>query len=241
MYFLKKFLNYTTLWLFFKLSFIFCLKCVKCYCHPELDSGSLQQPRFWMTEGNTFRCKFRMTVINLIVYKIHMEQQIADLLKEKIKENYDIALDNIRLEVPPKKELWDFAFGCFVLSRDLKKNPTQIAMELKKILNSYCHSELVPQGHFLRSFRICHYNNSPDSESSSEWHTTSSEWHTFKFRMNNNIFYLKNLFQINLSAIFTAFTEPCHFFKLYSVYFILTGTSINFISFFFISSTSSDA
>ena len=134
MYFLKKFLNYTTLWLFFKLSFIFCLKCVKCYCHPELDSGSLQQPRFWMTEGNTFRCKFRMTVINLIVYKIHMEQQIADLLKEKIKENYDIVLDNIKLEVPPKKELWDFAFGCFVLSRDLKKNPAQIAMEVSGLI-----------------------------------------------------------------------------------------------------------
>ena len=117
-----------------------------------------------------------------------MEQQIADLLKEKIKENYDIALDNIRLEVPPKKELWDFAFGCFVLSRDLKKNPTQIAMELKKILNSYCHPELVPQGHNnLGSIK------NRDSESSLEWHTclieeVTTAWPYINIRVSKTIF-----------------------------------------------------
>ncbi len=69
-----------------------------------------------------------------------MEQQIALLLKQKIKENYDLDLNDIKLETPPKKDLWDFAFGCFLLARDLKKNPAQIADE---ILESLKNEELI--------------------------------------------------------------------------------------------------
>ena len=63
-----------------------------------------------------------------------MEKQIIALLAKVIKENYDIELSDIKLEFPPKKDLWDFAFGCFVLSRDLKKNPAMIANELWDLL-----------------------------------------------------------------------------------------------------------
>lgn len=59
-----------------------------------------------------------------------MEKQISELLIKKIKEKYNIDLDDIKLEVPPKKDLGDFAFGCFMLSKELKKNPAQIAEEL---------------------------------------------------------------------------------------------------------------
>jgi arginyl-tRNA synthetase len=63
-----------------------------------------------------------------------MEKQISLLLQKIIREKYDVSLDEIKLEFPPKKDLWDFAFGCFVLSRDLKKNPAMIAGELSNYL-----------------------------------------------------------------------------------------------------------
>jgi arginyl-tRNA synthetase len=65
-----------------------------------------------------------------------MEKQIIALLAKVIKENYDIELSNIKLEFPPKKDLGDFAFGCFVLSRDLKKNPAMISNELSELLQN---------------------------------------------------------------------------------------------------------
>jgi hypothetical protein len=57
----------------------------------------------------------------------------------------------------------------------------------------------------------------------------------------NKSVYLKNLFHINLIAIFIALLDFCHFDILYSVYFISTGTSINFILFEAIISSSSYA
>jgi hypothetical protein len=34
-----------------------------------------------------------------------MEDKIISLLKDLIKSQYDIEIDNIKLEIPPKKEL----------------------------------------------------------------------------------------------------------------------------------------
>ncbi len=59
-----------------------------------------------------------------------MEDKLKQIIKDIIKTNYDIELSDIKLEIPPKKEFWDFAFGCFVLSRELKKSPDMIATEL---------------------------------------------------------------------------------------------------------------
>ncbi len=64
-----------------------------------------------------------------------MELQIIELLQKIIKELYWVELKEIKLETPPKKELWDFAFGCFTLARDLKKAPPIIAWELAEVLN----------------------------------------------------------------------------------------------------------
>ena len=64
-----------------------------------------------------------------------MEQKLINVIKQIIKENYWIELNDIKLETPPKKNLWDYAFGCFVLSKDLKKNPAQIASELSELFN----------------------------------------------------------------------------------------------------------
>ncbi len=64
-----------------------------------------------------------------------MKQELIQLLQEVIQKNYNLELDEITLENPPKKALWDYAFWCFVLSRDLKKNPAQIAREISELLN----------------------------------------------------------------------------------------------------------
>jgi len=63
-----------------------------------------------------------------------METQIINILKKVIKENYNIEISDVTLENPPKKELGDFAFGCFVLSKELKKSPAMIASDLELLL-----------------------------------------------------------------------------------------------------------
>jgi len=63
-----------------------------------------------------------------------MQLELQKFLKNIIKDNYDIVLDEVKLDIPPKKELWDFAFACFVLSKELKKSPNVIAQDLSKII-----------------------------------------------------------------------------------------------------------
>lgn len=63
-----------------------------------------------------------------------MEENIKNILKNIIKLNYNIDLEDIRLEVPPKKELWDFSFWVFSLSKDLKIKPNQIVLDLVDLL-----------------------------------------------------------------------------------------------------------
>jgi len=55
-----------------------------------------------------------------------------DIFKQKIieflKEN--TPLENIELEVPPNPDMGDYAFPCFGLAKELKKNPVEIAKDL---------------------------------------------------------------------------------------------------------------
>ncbi len=72
-----------------------------------------------------------------------MEEKLIELIHKVLLEKYNIDLSEIKLETPPKKELWDFAFGCFVLARDLKKSPAIISEELIDLLKgSYLIKEL---------------------------------------------------------------------------------------------------
>ncbi len=59
-----------------------------------------------------------------------MESKISTIIKNSIKELYWVELEEIQLKTPPKKELWDFAFWCFILAKDLKKSPIVIAQEI---------------------------------------------------------------------------------------------------------------
>jgi len=56
------------------------------------------------------------------------EQDIISALKKSVK-------GEITLEVPPDPKLGDFAFPCFSLAKEMKKNPVQIAQELSKSLH----------------------------------------------------------------------------------------------------------
>lgn len=59
-----------------------------------------------------------------------MENTLKQEILKVIKEKYNIVLDDIKLTIPPKKEMWDFAFNCGILSRELRKSPTIISVEL---------------------------------------------------------------------------------------------------------------
>lgn len=59
-----------------------------------------------------------------------MENLLKVEVLKVIKEKYNIVLDDIKLTIPPKKEMWDFAFNCGMLSRELKKSPAMIADDL---------------------------------------------------------------------------------------------------------------
>lgn len=59
-----------------------------------------------------------------------MRANLENNLLEVINNKYNIDLKSLQLREPPKKELWDFAFNCWVLAKQLRKNPTLIAAEL---------------------------------------------------------------------------------------------------------------
>ena len=62
-----------------------------------------------------------------------IQEQVKSFIKEKIKEKYDLELLDFELSIPPKDELWDYAFWAFNVSKLLKKNPMETAIELKSI------------------------------------------------------------------------------------------------------------
>lgn len=63
-----------------------------------------------------------------------IKAKVSGILKQIIKEIYNVDLEEIKLENPPKKELGDFCFGPFILAKTTGKNPVLISNELKNIL-----------------------------------------------------------------------------------------------------------
>ena len=60
--------------------------------------------------------------------------RFKELIAKKISEN--ISLDEHKIleliEVPPKPELGDYAFPCFILAKEMKKSPAEISKELSE-------------------------------------------------------------------------------------------------------------
>ena len=56
---------------------------------------------------------------------------IMDFRKEVEKIiKAELNIDNFTLEVPPDQKMGDFAFPCFILAKEFKKSPVEIAKEL---------------------------------------------------------------------------------------------------------------
>ncbi|ATU04866.1 arginine--tRNA ligase [Candidatus Gracilibacteria bacterium HOT-871] len=82
-----------------------------------------------------------------------MKTKLQNILKEIIFNLYDLENPEISLENPPKKELGDFAFGPFLLAKELKKNPVQIGAEIISELKKYPEIENVNQaGPYINIF-----------------------------------------------------------------------------------------
>lgn len=55
------------------------------------------------------------------------------LIKKQIKLTSQEILE--RIEIPPSSEMGDFAFPCFFLASQLKKNPADIALEIRELIS----------------------------------------------------------------------------------------------------------
>ena len=71
-------------------------------------------------------------------FKLHnpVKLYLSELIQKAISESFskDIELEEIysMLSIPPKLENGDFAFGCFKMSKDLKKSPPEISKVLSE-------------------------------------------------------------------------------------------------------------
>lgn len=68
-----------------------------------------------------------------------MKNLVIDVLEKALKKKkITFAREELEraLEVPPKKEMGDFAFPCFILARELKMAPHQIALELRAAIGT---------------------------------------------------------------------------------------------------------
>ncbi len=72
-----------------------------------------------------------------------MEQKIKNALKKILQRD-------IVLEIPPDSSLGDYAFPCFSLAQEFKKNPVAIALDLQKQLQKQFHVEA--KGPYLNFF-----------------------------------------------------------------------------------------
>ena len=73
------------------------------------------------------------------------KEEIATLLKKELKRD-------VTLEVPPDQKLGDFAFPCFSLAKEFKKNPAVIAQELAQKIKAPFIDHIDVQGAYLNFF-----------------------------------------------------------------------------------------
>jgi arginyl-tRNA synthetase len=80
-----------------------------------------------------------------------MKEKVASLLSKHIKLSKNAILEAI--EIPKDPALGDYAFPCFALAKELKKNPAEIAKDLvKKINASNDFEKIQPQGPYINFF-----------------------------------------------------------------------------------------
>jgi len=87
-----------------------------------------------------------------------MRQVIARLLKKALEKN-KIELEEQEIlnliEIPPSSELGDYAVPCFVFASKLKRNPSEIALELRADIQGYSEKDfedIQTQGAYINFF-----------------------------------------------------------------------------------------
>lgn len=76
------------------------------------------------------------------------------LISEKIAEIVDLDAKTIedKIEIPPKSDMGDFAFPCFILSKVMKKAPNLIAVDLAEKINKDNLEKVEALGPYLNFF-----------------------------------------------------------------------------------------
>ncbi len=87
-----------------------------------------------------------------------MKKQVTEIIKNALKEkNFRISEEEIEnlIEIPPSIDMGDYAFPCFVLSKRLKENPSEIAMRLREKIGSPYETDfedIQTQGPYINFF-----------------------------------------------------------------------------------------
>ena len=79
-----------------------------------------------------------------------MKEEIAKILAKELKMNKEEILKLI--EIPPNSEMGDYAFPCFLLAKQMKKNPAQVSTELAKNLSGTFLEKVEAKGPYLNFF-----------------------------------------------------------------------------------------
>ncbi len=82
-----------------------------------------------------------MIISNL--YDVLTELGVKAITKDEIEK---------KLEIPPKQEMGDYAFPCFILAKELKKSPVQIAQELSPLIEDEYIERVEVIGPYLNFF-----------------------------------------------------------------------------------------
>ncbi len=79
-----------------------------------------------------------------------MKEKIARLLSKEtsLKDREILKI----LEIPKNHEMGDYAFPCFVLAKQLKRNPSEIAADLAKKISSHEFEKIEAKGPYLNFF-----------------------------------------------------------------------------------------
>jgi len=79
-----------------------------------------------------------------------MKEKIAKIISEKTKLKKEM-IEGL-IEIPPSAEMGDFAFPCFVLAKEMKKAPQQIALELAREIKIKGLEKIEAKGPYLNFF-----------------------------------------------------------------------------------------
>ncbi len=77
---------------------------------------------------------------------------IANKIKENLEVTVDLEVIENSIEIPPKSDMGDYAFPCFILSKTLRKAPNKIAEELSPKIDKEGFERVENLGPYLNFF-----------------------------------------------------------------------------------------